>query len=175
MPDTRTPVMYSLLALVRLTWFAGTNLSGCLLTTHIPAMYPVIFGLLAVGHHTCFLQGQVSGERPHTKHVTGVFWLVGLGHKNCFVCRAKFHETAAQHIRRQLQLLKAELPLPPESDDTLASMAAAGFGSHVLEDDQCEDEETEQPSTSLRPDCMLPLLYSPCRSMCYTDRTDAPC
>lgn len=64
-------------------------------------------------------------------------------------CRAKFQETAAQHIRRQLQLLKAELPLPPENDDTLASMAAAGFGSHVLEDDQCEDEETEQPSTSL--------------------------
>lgn len=63
--------------------------------------------------------------------------------------RAKFHETAAQHIRRQLQLLKAELPLPPENDDALASMAAAGFGSHVLEDDQCEDEETEQSSEIL--------------------------
>lgn len=53
--------------------------------------------------------------------------------------RAKFHETAAQHIRKQLQLLKAELPLPPENDSNLASMAAAGFGSHVLEDDQDDD------------------------------------
>ena len=61
-------------------------------------------------------------------------------------CRAKFHETAVQHIRKQLQLLKAELPLPPENDSALASMAAAGFGSHVLEDDQCEDEDTEQSS-----------------------------
>ena len=65
------------------------------------------------------------------------------------LCRTKFHETAAQHIRRQLQLLKAELPLPPENDDALASMAAAGFGSHVLEDDQCEDEETEPSSAML--------------------------
>lgn len=63
--------------------------------------------------------------------------------------RTKFHETAAQHIRRQLQLLKAELPLPPENDDALASMAAAGFGSHVLEDDQCEDEEAEPSSATL--------------------------
>ena len=44
-------------------------------------------------------------------------------------------------MRKQLQLLKAELPLPPESSTTLASMAAAGFGSHVLEDDQCDDED----------------------------------
>ncbi|KAL3145912.1 hypothetical protein ABBQ38_015280 [Trebouxia sp. C0009 RCD-2024] len=66
----------------------------------------------------------------------------------------KFHETAAQHIRRQLQLLKAELPLPPENDDALASMAAAGFGSHVLEDDQCEDEEAE-PSSAGRPSSSL--------------------
>ena len=56
-------------------------------------------------------------------------------------CRAKFHETAAHQIRKQLQLLAAELPLPRESDAALASMAAAGFGSHVLEDDQCEDNE----------------------------------
>lgn len=42
--------------------------------------------------------------------------------------------------------MKAELPLPPESDSALASMAAAGFGSHVLEDDQCEDEEADQSS-----------------------------
>lgn len=69
--------------------------------------------------------------------------------------RTKFHETAASHIRRQLQLLKAELPLPPESDDALASMAAAGFGSHVLEDDQCEDEETEPSSATL---CQIHLL-----------------
>ena len=55
--------------------------------------------------------------------------------------RARFRETAAQHMRKQLQLLKAELPLPPESSTTLASMAAAGFGSHVLEDDQCDDED----------------------------------
>ena len=58
--------------------------------------------------------------------------------------RAKFHETAAEQIRKQLQLLKAELPLPPESDSSLASMAAAGFGSHVLEDDQCDDDEGDQ-------------------------------
>ena len=63
--------------------------------------------------------------------------------------RSKFHETAAQHIRKQLQLLKAELPLPPESNDALASMVAAGFGSHVLEDDQYEDEETERSSKPL--------------------------
>ena len=62
-------------------------------------------------------------------------------------CRARFHETAAQHIRKQLQLLAAELPLPPESDTALASMAAAGFGSHVLEDDQCEDDE--DPSSEI--------------------------
>ena len=44
-------------------------------------------------------------------------------------------------MRKQLQLLKSELPLPPQSSATLASMAAAGFGSHVLEDDQCDDED----------------------------------
>lgn len=73
--------------------------------------------------------------------------------------RVKFHETAAQHIRKQLQLLKAELPLPPESNDALASMLAAGFGSHVLEDDQCEDEETEQSS---KPGCIIETLLAQC-------------
>ena len=65
--------------------------------------------------------------------------------------RAKFHETAAQHIRKQLQLLKAELPLPPENDSNLASMAAAGFGSHVLEDDQ--DDDGDQSGVYI---CLLP-------------------
>ena len=60
--------------------------------------------------------------------------------------RARFHETAAQQIRKQLQLLKAELPLPPENGSSLAFMAAAGFGSHVLEDDQ--DDDVDQPSRS---------------------------
>ncbi len=60
--------------------------------------------------------------------------------------RARFHETAAQQIRKQLQLLKAELPLPPENDSSLAFMAAAGFGSHVLEDDQ--DDDGDQLSMS---------------------------
>ncbi|KAL3155874.1 hypothetical protein ABBQ32_012876 [Trebouxia sp. C0010 RCD-2024] len=73
----------------------------------------------------------------------------------------KFHETAASHIRRQLQLLKAELPLPPESDDALASMAAAGFGSHVLEDDQCEDEETEPSSAGRTPASLGPHWGAP--------------
>ncbi len=61
--------------------------------------------------------------------------------------RARFHETAAQQIRKQLQLLKAELPLPSQNDSTLAFMAAAGFGSHVLEDDQ--DDDSDQMSMSL--------------------------
>jgi len=61
--------------------------------------------------------------------------------------RAKFHETAAQQIRKQLQLLKAELPLPPENDSSLAFMAAAGFGSHVLEDDQDDDGDQLSMST----------------------------
>ncbi|DBA80626.1 TPA: hypothetical protein ACH3X1_007876 [Trebouxia sp. C0004] len=62
---------------------------------------------------------------------------------------ARFHETAAQQIRKQLQLLKAELPLPPENDSNLAFMAAAGFGSHVLEDDQ--DDDGDQPSSGASP------------------------
>ena len=66
--------------------------------------------------------------------------------------RARFHETAAQQIRKQLQLLKAELPLPPENDSSLAFMAAAGFGSHVLEDDQ--DDDGDQPSMSI---CCIPI------------------
>ena len=65
--------------------------------------------------------------------------------------RARFHETAAQQIRKQLQLLKAELPVPPENDSSLAFMAAAGFGSHVLEDDQ--DDGDDQLSMSFS--CIL--------------------
>ena len=78
--------------------------------------------------------------------------------------RARFHETAAQQIRKQLQLLKAELPLPPENDSSLAFMAAAGFGSHVLEDDQ--DDDGDQLSMSFS--CTLTYAGVKCQGcMCW--------
>lgn len=81
--------------------------------------------------------------------------------------RARFRETAAQQIRKQLQLLPAELPLPPENDSSLAFMAAAGFGSHVLEDDQ--DDDLDQASTSTY--CVLICAEATCQyCMCWCEK-----